>query len=200
MLIPSAPDKKGNRLFEVTEQPSVEPITVEEVKVWARIDGTDEDDLITELIKSTRIQIEKYLNRSLIQQTVEMILDYWPRQEIELPRGDVISFTKIELLDEDNAITEYDSDKYYLAGGTPNRLVIKSDDSVPDPSDVGNRNRGGIKLTWFSGYGTAASDVPQTIKEALKLWVTFIYENRVMNPNPPLDVKTLLEKFRILNR
>lgn len=192
-------DKKGNRLFEVTEQPSVEPITVDEVKLWARIDGTDEDTVLSEMIKSIRRQVELYIHRSLIKQKIEMILDFWPDREVELPMGKIVSFEKIELLDQDGNVTEYDSDNYYLAGGIPDKVVIKYNEDVPDPQDVGDRMVGGMKLIWYSGYGETAADIPQTIKDAMKLWVTFVYENRVMNPKPPLECETLLRQFRILN-
>ena len=50
----------GNRVFEVTTAPSVEPITVTELKTFARIDGSDEDTLLSGFIAGARQACEKY--------------------------------------------------------------------------------------------------------------------------------------------
>ncbi len=196
MITPETINPKGNRFFEVTTEPSTEPITVTELKLWARIDGTDEDTLIEGIIKSARRLTEQWIHRSLISQTISLIMDKWLVKEIELPFSPVISITAVKTLDESGTITTYDSDNYYLINDSvPARLIIKIDSDIPENDD---RDSGGFKIIYVAGYGAAAA-VPQTIKEALKMWTTDIYENRVIGGTPPKLVRDMLAPFIVHN-
>lgn len=197
MITEKATDIKGNRFIKVTAEPSVEPITADEVKEWARIDGTDEDTWITNTIKTVRDLTELYLGRSLIKKTIELTMDEWNSEYIELPYSPVISISKIETFDESGVATVYNSSYYYLDNNSmPARCIIKDDYTLPTNTD---RYFAGYKITYFAGYGLLATDVPQTIKDAMKLWVTFIYENRSFTTEPPADVKKILFAYRVLN-
>lgn len=195
MLTGPSLDPKGKRKINLATGPTVEPVTVDEVKEWARIDGTDEDTILTGMIKSVRAYTEAYLRRALISQKYEMIMDYWISDSIELPYPPLISVDSVVTIDEDDTETTYSSSYYYLSGGEPDRLCIKEGVSLPENDD---RACGGFKITWYAGYGTTADDVPQQIKDAIKAWVTYTYEQRVMNPDPPLDVKGMLRPYRVL--
>lgn len=54
---------------------TTEPISLEDMKLWLRLDIEDDDDLVTALIKTARVQIEGYLNRSLVLKNVKAILN-----------------------------------------------------------------------------------------------------------------------------
>jgi hypothetical protein len=77
-LISKDESPKANRHWITTVQPTIEPITVEELKLFARIDGTTEDLLLQGFIKSVREATELYLGRALITRTIRMIMDFWP--------------------------------------------------------------------------------------------------------------------------
>lgn len=187
----------GNRQFTVLISPTVEPITATELKLFGRIDGTDEDDLIDGFISAARTACEGYLSRALIKQKIRLSLDYWPGMEIELPRPPLISVEGVYTLDEDDNPTTYDATSYFIIkNNDPAKIVIRNGCSPPTNT---SRFYSGFVVDMWAGYGDAATYVPQPIKEGLKLWVMQIYEQRNMTPEPPPEAKILLEQF-VLSR
>jgi len=187
---------KSNPRSAVVTAPTVEPITVDEVKLFARIDGTEEDSLLSSFITSARMNCETYLRRSLLRQEIQMTLDYWPGPAIELMRSPVISIASIYSYFSDGSSSLYASSNYYLSQEEiPNRLVVTPGMSYPDTSDL---HVAGYKIRYYAGYGTEASDVPSPIRDALKLWVTSMYENRVIRTDPPPEVLSILQSYRVI--
>ena len=187
----------GNRIWKITTAPATEPISTDDVKEFARIDGTDEDTLISGFITAARMNCEAFLGRALIEQTITMKMDFWPGIIVELPRPPLISITAVETLDEDGNATEYDSDDYYIiTESIPGQLVIKRDATWPFNSD---RDYQGYQIRFKAGYGSNTTDVPSAIRQGLKLWATDIYENRVIRPEPPPEAMPLLNLYRVLH-
>lgn len=190
-----------NRYWTMTIKPTSYPVTVDEIKEFARIDGDDEDDILETFLESVINGVETYLGRSLITRTYKMIMDNWQEREIELPMPPLISVTSVTTVDEDDTATTYASTNYFVVTESiPGRLVIKKDSTLPTNTE---RNYAGYTITWTAGYGKA-NDVPTQLKTAIKQWVTMIYENRSMTDNeilhnePPPDVKQILRPYRVL--
>lgn len=63
--------------IEILEEIGAEPVTLQEAKVYCRVDDdyTGDDALITELITSARSHIEKWANISLIEKRVRVYSD-----------------------------------------------------------------------------------------------------------------------------
>jgi uncharacterized phiE125 gp8 family phage protein len=187
--------KKGRRKFKVTTDPASEPITVDELKLFARIDSSYEDTLLTAFIVTARQLTEKFLRRALITQTITLEMDYWSSWVIELPRPPLISVTSIVYVNEDDTTTTYSSDNYYVrTNAEPGQLVIKNGSSVPINTD---RYYGGYRITYTAGYGASASDVPQAIRDAIKIWATELYEGRATELAPPLQAAALLMAYKM---
>ena len=186
--------KDGNRSWQVTTQPAVEPVTVDELKDFARIDTTAEDTLIESFIQAVRMSTEEYLGRALISQTVTTVMDFWPGQVIELPRPPLISITGVYTVDEDDAETEYDSDNYYLnLTAIPGQLIIKRDSTPPVNTA---RDFGRFIIRSVHGYGTASTDVPPLFIEGIKLWAAALYADRTIDTkNPPPDARKMFDLF-----
>ncbi|WP_096232267.1 head-tail connector protein [Thermoanaerobacterium sp. RBIITD] len=55
------------------EGPELEPVSLEEAKLHLRVDGTEEDALISALISTAREFCESFTGRSLALQTFEYI-------------------------------------------------------------------------------------------------------------------------------
>lgn len=193
MIIRKSLDPRGNRHWKTTTAPGVEPITVDEVKDLARIDGTEEDIFLQGAIKAIREAMEKYLGRALIEQTIKMTMDHWPNNPVKLPMPPLISVTQIVTLDEDDAETVYSSSSYYTNTiATPGEIIIKFGDTPPINTD---RYHSGFRVDYKAGYGTAGADVPQPIREAMKIWCTVYYETRTLTEKPPSQVISILENM-----
>lgn len=188
-------NKDGNMEYSVTTEPVIEPITVEELKLFGRIDGDDEDSLISDFIISARLATEQYLRRSLITRTIQASLDYWLENQLDLPMPPLISVSKVATVDEDGTETEYDSDNYYVVtDSVPGKVIIKSGITKPYNYD---REKGGIIVEYTAGYGTNRDDVPNPIRIGIMLWAMNIYENRVIQNDPPPEALASLSLFRV---
>lgn len=198
MIIEKPLPKDGDRVWKVSTAPTVEPVTATELKTFARIDTTSEDTLIEGFIKTARQAAEEWMGRALLEQTITMKMDFWPDTDyIELPRPPLLSVTGVYTLDEDDAATTYSSANYFLiTEAEPGRLVLKN--NVTPPSNT-SRYYGGYQVIYKAGYGTAATDVPQLIKDGIKIWATYMYEKRLISDEPPEDVKKLLNYYKIPN-
>lgn len=71
---------------------ATEPILLQEAKDWCRIDGTDDDALVTKLIKAARSICEKTANKSFITRTISAKIHNGLGNFI-LPYGPVVSIT-----------------------------------------------------------------------------------------------------------
>jgi len=159
-----------------TEDPASEPVTLEEAKSHLRVDASDDDTLIEGLITAARQYYEDVTRRALITQTWRLSLDRWPGgSEILLPRAPLQSVTSVVYTDSDGTATTWSSDEYAVdADSEPGRVVLGYGYSWPSAT---LRTSLPIQITYEAGYGDA-DDVPEKIKQAIKLLVGHWYENR----------------------
>jgi uncharacterized phiE125 gp8 family phage protein len=189
------PAQDLNMVWKVTTEPIIEPVTVDEVKEFARIDGSDENAILAGYITAARMAAEDYLGLALIEQTITLKMDYWPSEIISLPRPPLISITAVETLDEGDTATTYASTNYYtITTSWPGKIVIKQSTTFPENDD---RSYGGFQIRYKAGFGNIITDVPRIIREAIKIWTTEIYENRAISTEPSLVAKNLLNSYRI---
>ena len=188
----------GYRLT-VTTEPSVEPITLAEAKLHLRVDHSHEDDYITSLIVSARKEAENYTRRAFVNTTFRLSMDHWPRV-IYLPRGKVQSVTSVKYYDTNGtqqtlATSVYDVD----TDSEPGRIVEAYNQSWPDYRDIVNT----IQVVYVAGYGAAAANVPDNVKQAIKIYTGHLYENREVTISGtiiaeiPLAYRALLDPVRM---
>lgn len=196
--------------------PTSEPITLEEVKSWARITDNDDNALISNLITAARQEAEKYLRSALITQTWELTLDLVPSSlddvlgdgvfqisvselygsipnAVKLPYAPIQSITSVKTYDVDNTETTYDSANYSLdsAGG---RIVL--DYGQTWGSNL--RKTAAVKIRYVAGYGSG-SNVPMAIRIALMGYVQAMYESRGIcetASDPMKEMQMKLMSFR----
>lgn len=194
MINPAPIDSRMS--FKVTTAPTVEAVEVDELKLFGRITGVDEDELLAEFIKSARNATERYLSRALISQTITMVMDTWPGLRVALPMPPLISVTSVKTIDESDTETTYSSDNYYVVTSTTEgQIVIKDGATQPINTD---RNVAGFEVIYVAGYGTAKADVPDMIRQGIKLWAMELYEGRTLSAEPPETVRGLLNPYRLV--
>lgn len=160
----------------LTTGPSVEPITLSEAKAFLRVDTTTEDTLISSLITAARIHIEVSLGQGLITQNWSYLIDAWPEgRDLVLSMKPLQSVVEIVTYDSSDVATTYASSNYTVdTVSDMARIVLK--DGVVAPSPTKHIN--GVEIKMVIGYGSTASDVPEPIRQALRLLVTHWFENR----------------------
>lgn len=155
---------------KIQAKPKVEPVTVQDFKKWAKIDLSEDDDMLDRILKASRIELEAYINQSLITQTV---IAYWNTyaQEVPLPRGPVKSITTVERI-YNGVSTTLTPTEYETRGLDFKRIV-------PDVIYAsGGRWKYALKVTYQAGYGDTGESVPEDIKEAILKTALSLYDNR----------------------
>lgn len=160
--------------FKVTTAPSVEPVTVAEAKTQLRIDGSSEDTLIGNYITVARQTLEVLMRRAFITQTITLKYDSFPT-EILLPRPPAIAVTSIQYVDTDGATQTWSSSEYTVDSQIePASIVPAYDEDYPNTRAEPNA----VTVVYTAGYGTSTTDVPESIRLAIRLLVGSYYENR----------------------
>lgn len=158
---------------KIYTQPATEPVTLQEVKDYLRLDGNDHDSNLTALIASCRQWCEQFQNKAYITQTWETYLDKW-EFPIRLARPPLQNITHIKYTTSDGTLLTWASTEYAVDAITePARVVLAYNKTIP--SEV-LAPINAIQIRYVTGYGSAAS-VPESVKLALKMMIAYRFEN-----------------------
>lgn len=162
-----------------------------------------EDTEIGDLITVAREMVEEHTGRRLITQTWNYYLDEWPANDkIKLPYAPLQSVSSIKYTDDDGTENTMSTSDYNIdTVSEPGRIVLT--DSGEWPSDTLN-TLNPINIEYVSGYGGSTS-VPKAFKQAIKLIVGDLYENRENSRDTkygelkeiPFSAKRLLSRKRV---
>lgn len=179
--------------------PATEPVTLAEAKLQCRIDDATDDALITSLITAAREQCEHILQRSLITQTWEKVLDAFPCDEdIELLNPSIIAITSIKYIDKTTALeVTLASNQYSLdKDSEPGWVMPATGITWPATLDIANA----VRVRYTAGYGDATT-VPAGIKNWILLAVKELYDGcSTGNDNKKLPndfLSGMLDRYRI---
>ncbi len=130
-----------------------EPVTLNQAKEWLKVEVSDDDAIITALIRAARRSCEGYCSKSFVERTVTAVLKN-ELGNIKLPYGPVNNIVSVS--DSDSAaITDYG-----ITGISDKRL------SWPVTSYV--------KIEYTAGYAVC----PDDFVTAIKMRLTELYQNR----------------------
>ena len=180
---------------------STEPVTTNYAKDHLRVDISDDDTLIGNLITAARLYCERYLRLSLVQHTYRADLHGF-YDSVTLPHGPVQSISHIKYYNTDSpsVLTTLDSNVYQLHNDTVTRAWGQSWESTYTRPDA-------VQITYVSGWKDTSSpegfgeSVPQAIKSAILLIAADLYEHReakivglMQSVNPTVEM--LLNPYR----
>jgi uncharacterized phiE125 gp8 family phage protein len=176
--------------------PVLEPVSLEDLKLWLRIDTSEEETLLTALITSARLIVEAVTRRILITQTWRLVGSAWPIDEVlPLSLSPVQSVASARIFDEAGTPTSIDLAKLTLET-TGNDFALRFKNDLPTPT----RPFSGIEIECVCGYGNAEA-VPEPLRLAIRMIATYWYENRgdivqTTVDNLPPGVKSLLQPYK----
>jgi len=174
------------------EGPAVEPILLAEAKAHLRLDDDGEDSLVGALIAAVRVAVETEIRRVLIAQEWRAIVEAWPEDGVTLPVLPALSVEAVRAIDAEGEATELGEDSFEFD---------PADYSVTiDPVAGAAR----YEIDFTAGYGSSGVDVPQPLRQAIRLLVTHWYEHRsavVLGDSAastPLGYRELVAPYRKL--
>ena len=188
------------RSLKVVTPNTVPLFTTAEAKAFLKVDTSADDTIIDNLVSAATESCQIYTNQYFIKTVVEQYGDNWD-SIYTLYKSPVIDMTHIKYYNTDNTIEELSSSTYELDNvSKPARIcLVGADQTLPTLYDKLNA----VNVKYNVGYGTAASDVPEGIKQAVLLTLGNWYENRqsVITGRTatelPLSSQYLLDQYKI---
>lgn len=182
--------------------PAAEPLTLAQAKDFLRVQHDADDDLISALIAGARLHVEAQTRRVLITQAWRLTRDMWPASGrlpvLPVPLRAVIA---AGVWQADGTLQAIEFDALAVdAASTPAVLAFERG-AMPAPG----RLAAGIEIDIEAGYGDAAEDVPEPLRQAIRLLVAHWYENRSVIAASgemaffPTNVGALLAPFRVVS-
>jgi uncharacterized phiE125 gp8 family phage protein len=153
--------------------PAIEPWTLAEAKAFLRVETDDDDAVVASLIAAARSQVEALTRKVMLAQTWRVVLDEWPRDgRIRAGVAPVTDVIAARVFDSDGNSADIDLERF-LCGTMPGIIVVPMW-SMPVPG----RTRAGIEIDVAAGFGAAADDVPQLLRNAVRTLAAHWYDNR----------------------
>ena len=179
--------------------PAVEPLSLDEAKAYLRVETTDDDAVIGALISGSRIHIEAQTRRALITQSWRLSADAWPEDgRWPVVPAPLQTLTAARVYDFDNVAHDVDLQAFVPdLGGSALGFAPWA---LPAPG----RLIAGVELDVTVGYGVAAANVPEALRQAIRLLVAHWYENRGLAAVGtvtvlPSTVAALIAPYRVLS-
>jgi len=183
-------------------KPAEKAIALEELKEQARIDGTDEDALLSDLIDSSTEFCQEFTRRQFLTATYRLDLPKFTNV-IRLPRAPLQSATSVNYIDENGALQTLGTDIYDEDKASEPGAIRKAFNKF---WPVTRRVFNAVQITFVAGW-SKQEDIPAPIRQAVKMLAASHYENReavsVLPPGAqaveiPMAVRALLWSQRIL--
>lgn len=158
----------ANTQITVTTDSAEDPVTLTEVKSWLRIDHTEDDTKLTELILSAVKTVEKYISQAIITKTFlyKTSFSFWDdygKEYLYLPYNP----------------TTITSVKIYDATDTANTLTTTSQFTrkiLLGEHGYSARENQAYEVIFTAGIASDASTTPEDIKIVIKEVVSYFYE------------------------
>lgn len=167
-------------VVRVVTPPEAEPLTLDEVKSQLEIVDTNKDALLQMYLTAATEAVEHLTNKAFVQRTLEVILDSFPCNEIELPITPVLSIVNVRYDDENGVEQTVSPADYYLdAMSTPGWVLPVTDYTWPTTLDAINA----VRVQYVAGYEPASGpDLGGNVPNRAKLCILFLigtwFENR----------------------
>jgi uncharacterized phiE125 gp8 family phage protein len=179
--------------------PAIEPLSLAEAKAFLRVEAAEEDQLITSLIAAARMQVETRTGLALITQSWRMVLDCWPGNgRIAARPAPLKSLAAVRVFEFDGEMQVLDTQAFVPDPSTSTLSFIPW--TLPMPTRIA----AGIELDVIVGFGDAAADVPEPLRQAIRLLVAHAYENRgaiggLQAAPPPPTAARLIAPYRMVH-
>lgn len=206
-------NRRTVEIISATDQ-ATDILLLADVKAFLRIDGPDDDALLTMLIGAAVDAAEKYTRRALRRLVLEVTMDGFPfaddealarlgsgtfqmppsyvlgeTSDIDLPYPPINSITSITTFNKSNVSAVVSASAYILDG-----FRVSLNDGFTWPTDL--RERAAVKVRYAAGYG--ASALPASIKLGMMQHLVAMYECRT-GCDMPDAARGLMDQYRILD-
>lgn len=156
--------------------PTEEPLTLDQAKGYLRLDGEEDDNEVTRLIKTAREHVEGQTHRGILTQTWDYFIDGgWPYRDgvphIRMPLNPLASVSSLKYIDDSGTEQTLATDQYTVVARQHGSYIVPAYGvSWPTVRNVPNA------ITVRAVFGEATC--PKQLERAIGLLVNHLYENR----------------------
>lgn len=170
-----------NPILNVKEENTTLPIELNFVKNFLKVDFDEDDDLITNIIKTAITQCETNINKSLVQKTFIYSLYELKDSSLILPYPPIISITSIKIIDyQQNEIT-LENTEYFL-------------DNIGNILNFKNKSNNFYRID--IEYKAGLTTINDELIQALLMHIARMYEDRSGYSPIPLNSLNIYKKYK----
>ena len=186
--------------LEQTVVPASAVLTASELRDHLRLDSTDQDAYLDTLIEAATRSLEAETARQFINATWVMRLPEFWGSGIDLPRSPLVSVSSVVYVDTNGVTQTLASSQYdVMIGGDVGRIETAYGVTLPSTRSTSQA----VTVTFVAGYGSAASDVPENVRHAVRFLAAHWYANAepiavgtIASPIPE-TIKRLVSGFTV---
>jgi uncharacterized phiE125 gp8 family phage protein len=178
--------------------PADEPLSLSEARAFLRVEHEDDDAVIAALIGAARLQVEAQTRRALLSQGWRLVRDAWPASgRIAVMPAPLQAVTAARIYDDAGVAQDIDPQGFVVD-------AARSSLSFPPWSFAApGRASAGIEIDVTIGYGDDASDVPEPLRQAIRMLVAHWYDHRGVVAAEgralPQGVAALIASYRMVS-
>jgi len=170
-----------------------EPVTLDEAKLHLRVDGADENALISAMISAARESCEDRIEGAIPVTGWKLTLDAFP-DAIRLPRAPIASVESVKYLDADGVQQTLSALDYLVdTVSTPGYIVPAYGKAWPETREQINA----VEVEYTAGSATT----PAALKAWMLLAIGDMYANREASSDKPTVAHgfadRLLDPFKV---
>jgi len=195
-------NRYGN--LELTDYPATQVVTTAELKSQLRIDNSDEDTLLATYISAATQMAENYCNRHFITAKYKLWFNklsskfslYYP--DCKFNFSGVNKDGLYYLAASGTTYTYFANTNWFCNNNSnPNTITLHDTPTAIDTDDLDGTNDQLYYFQFQTGIGDAASDVPDAIKQAIKLIASDMYYFREDRKRAfPMASEILLQPYK----
>ena len=170
-------------------------LSLTDAKLFLRVDSSDEDSLITDIIQVACEAVQDFTGQILTEaDDVEIWAEDWG--VLNIPIAPIRSIKSIQYYDESNTLKTLPTNLYWMQEGEAISPQIRFDLPLPDLYDERTHR---IKIIADVGY----TAVPAPLKHAVRLLTSQYYDIRenfavgtIVSAEMPNGIKALMSMYR----
>jgi uncharacterized phiE125 gp8 family phage protein len=185
------------------------PVSLDAARRNSRIDTTDEDTRLTELIGAATKYVQRHTDTALITQTLSWKMDLFPRNKkpphsatrpLYLPTWPVQSLVSVSYVDMDGNTQTIPTNTIALRSPAFGHSRIARQNWEAWPSVKATPDA--VDIRFIAGFGATHASVPDEFQQAILLLVSHWFENREaalggsMSKEIEFSVSALIETIR----
>ena len=191
----------------------VEPLTLEDAKLYLNLDTPDTNAQVQDLIVAARGVCEAKTNLGLVASSWQLTIDgfyvnSWSRNSsrayeaiqyswccfddvIELPESPLVAVQSVQYLGQDNTLHTLDPSAYLVSPGTPGRIEPPFGSYWPFTEP----EIGAVNIVFTTGFGEDATKAA-CVRQAMRLLVSHAFTYRATDAPIPEAVDRVLDPVR----